>query len=153
MTSITDDGQDVTESITTDRPRPRALYFYLLGALGLGVTALIGGGTLVLDSSGELMGLPIEWLDGTPFADYLVPGVILFGVLGVGSFVVVYGLLAYRKWAWYAAVALGGALVVWIIVQLFLIQLFHVLHLIYGALGVALVALSLLPSVRTYFDQ
>ncbi len=26
--------------------------------------------------------LPSEWLDGTPFADYFIPGLILFGVVG-----------------------------------------------------------------------
>lgn len=131
-----------------DRSRPPALWLYVLGAVGLGVSALFGGGSLVLDPSGDTMEMPTAWLEGTPFADYLVPGVVLFALFGVGSFVVVYGVVRRTAWAWHAAVGLGAAQVGWIVVQVSLLRMLNVLHVVYGGLGLLLVALALTPAVR-----
>jgi hypothetical protein len=139
--------------IASGRSRPIAVWLTLVGALGLGITALFGGGTLVLDPTGGAMGMPLNWLEGTPFPNYLVPGLILFSVLGLGSFVVLYGIVRRRAWARTGTIALGVALVGWIVTQILLIQLLHVLHAIYGGLGVALIGLALHPSMRTYFDR
>ena len=139
--------------IASGRSRPIAVWLTLVGALGLGITALFGGGTLVLDPTGAAMGMPLEWLAGTPFPDYFVPGLVLFSVLGPGSFVVLYGIVRRRAWGRWGTIVLGVALVGWIVTQILLIQLVHVLHAIYGGLGVALIGLSLLPSTREYFDR
>ena len=53
----------------------------LLALLGLGT--LGGGGVLVVSSSGKLMGMPLSMLAGSPFQDFLVPGLVLFTVLGL----------------------------------------------------------------------
>jgi hypothetical protein len=98
------------------------------------------------------MGMPIEWLHGTPFADYLVPGFVLFSVLGVGALVVAGGVLTRTSWAAGGALALGVALVGWIVVQMLLIQRVHVLHALYGGLGVVLAALATRPSFRADVD-
>ena len=50
----------------------------------LGVGAIGGGAALMLGPRGEIIPLPISALAGTPFGSYLVPGLILFTVLGVG---------------------------------------------------------------------
>lgn len=152
--------QPVMPTGSDDRPRqgwgppfeetlPLGLWVYLLGALFLAVTALYGGGMLVLDPTGGSVGMPVEWLDGTPFSDYLLPGLVLFGVLGVGALAVVLWLLLRWPGARYAAVGLGVALVGWIVVQVLLLGRLHPFHLVYGGLGALLVGLALLPSVRT----
>jgi len=146
MSSATHQANNARDPTT----RPRAVWLYVVGALGLGLTALFGGGTPVSDPSGGRMEMPLEWLDGTPFADYFVPGLILFSVLGVGSFVVLYGVLRRRSWAWWAAIGLGVALVGWIVAQMLLVRMFHALHVVYGGLRVLLVALASRPSVREY---
>lgn len=51
--------------------------FLALGALG-------GGAALVLGPRGEIIPLPLTALAGSPFADYFVPGSILFLVIGLG---------------------------------------------------------------------
>lgn len=132
----------------TFRSRPIAVRLYQLGAFVLGITAFVSGGLMSLDPSGTTMGLAIEWLDGTPFRSYLVPGLVLFSVLGVGSFVVLYGIVRRRRWAWWGALALGVALVGWIVTQILLLRMYHVLQAIYGGLGLVLLALAVLPSVR-----
>lgn len=128
---------------------PIALRLYLAGAAVLAVSATAGGAMLMLDPTGSSLGLPLAWLEGSPFADYLVPGLVLFGVFGIGSLVVVYSILHRLRWAWLAAVGLGAAQVVWILVEYAIIEMFHPLHLVYAGLGVALVALALRPSVRS----
>jgi uncharacterized BrkB/YihY/UPF0761 family membrane protein len=149
-TTRTHDGRIDGPTGREQTSRPFSLWLYLAGALGLGASALFGGGMLVRDPTGASMEMPVEWLGGTPFPDYLVPGLLLFTVLGVGSFVVTYGLLRRRDWALTAAVGLGVALVGWLVVQMVLIQMFHPFHVIYGGLGVALVLLATRPSMREY---
>lgn len=135
------------------RSFPLAVWLYSLGALALGTTALWGGGLMLLDPAGTTMGLEVDWLAGTPFQDYFVPGLILFTVLGIGSFVVLYGIARRTQWAWWAAVGLGVALVGWIVTQALLLRIYHVLQLIYGALGVVLILLAVLPSTRSHLRQ
>ena len=129
--------------------RRLALWLYVVGAFGLGVTALFGGGNLLFDPSGSRMNMPAEWLAGTPFPDYFLPGLFLFTVFGVGSFAVLYGVVRRRVWAWHAALGLGILLVGWILAQMYLLQMVNVLHFVYGALGLLLAGVALLPSVRT----
>jgi len=114
----------------------------------LGVSALFGGGSLLLDPTGSTLNMSLELLSGTPFDDFFLPGLILFSVFGIGSFAVLFGILRNRRWSWFASVCLGAALVGWIVVQVFLIQTVNVLHLVYGGLGVFLTVLSLTSSFR-----
>ena len=48
-----------------------------------GLTGLLGGVQLALDPSGRRVGLAPAWLQGSPFDDYLWPGLILGSVLGL----------------------------------------------------------------------
>ena len=85
---------DTTKRLVTQSPRsprPLALWLYILGAVSLGFSALYGGAVLMLKRASDPLGMPMEWLDDTPFTDYFVPGLTLFSVFGVGSFVVVFG--------------------------------------------------------------
>ena len=58
-----------------------------LGALQafIGVGAVAGGLGLALDPSGESVGIPLELLAETPFTTFLIPGIVLFAVNGLGS--------------------------------------------------------------------
>lgn len=140
-------GTDSASS-TAHRVRPISLWLYIIGAVALGVSALLGGIMLIIDPTGGALSLPLSYLAGSPFRDYLVPGIILFGVFGIGSGVVLYGVLRWRPWAWVGAVGLGLGQIVWIAVEMWIIGELHPLHIIYGGLGLALVGLALLPSAR-----
>lgn len=131
-----------------DVSRPITLWLYVVGAAALGVSALVGGAMLVLDPSGRSLSIPISYLEGSPFPDYLVPGAILFVVFGIGSVVVLYGIARWRDWAWFGALGLGTAQVVWIGVEMLIMGELQPLHVVYSGLGVVLAALALLPSVR-----
>ncbi|WP_254769132.1 hypothetical protein [Salinilacihabitans rarus] len=135
------------------RSPPLALRAYVLGAVALGLSALYGGLALMLRRASDPLGMPLEWLDRTPFRDYFVPGLTLFTVFGVGSAAVLFGIARRRPWAWPAAVGLGLAQVCWIAVEVTLLRLFQPLHLAYGGLGAALVALATRPSVREFLTD
>ena len=142
--------------------RPKALYV-LTGLLVFqGISALFGGFMLIGDPTGGWLQMPLAALDGTPFGDYLIPGLILFLVLGVYPLVVAHALgrkapwrprsglegLTGMHWAWLASLSVGVVLVVWIFVEGLMIGFDHPLQVIYLLLGLVLIWLALLPAIR-----
>lgn len=128
-----------------------AAYGSLLAAvLTQGVSGLAGGLGLVADPSGGAVGLPLTWLDGTPFSDYLVPGLILSSVLGAFPLLVAGGLWRRRRWAWHGSLVVGAALVTWVLVEILMIGYVSrpPLQAIYGLLGLLIPGLALAPRVR-----
>ena len=103
-----------------DRPATvRRLQLALLAVVALG--ALSVGPLLVAAPDGHLVGLPQGDLAGSPFHDYLVPGLLLTG-LGAphGWALVLQARRRARAWFWTGFAA--AALVVWIAVQVLIIQ-------------------------------
>jgi hypothetical protein len=98
---------------------PNSLIRYLLGAL-LAFAALnaFGGGYYAISGA---EGVPLEWLDGSPFKDYFIPGIILFVVVG-GAFLIasiaVVAKLKFARLATFNAVAIVS---VWLLVQVLVI--------------------------------
>lgn len=107
----------------------------LQGFIGLG--ALGGGFLLVKDPSGSAMGFPLSLLEGTPFPDFLIPGIFLLVVNGMGSVVGAGLSLTKRRYAQEIAVVLGAILVAWIVIQVIIIGSISWLHLLYFILGIA----------------
>lgn len=105
------------------------------------VNALLAGPLLVLGPDGRFLGLPQEDLDGSPFADYAVPGLALagLGVLHAAAFVLQVR-RSPRAWFWSGFAAAG--LCVWIVVQLFVIEPFFLQPTLF-AMGAAEGLLSL----------
>lgn len=111
----------------------------------LSVGALGGGLVLMIAPRGEIMPLPLSALAGSPFDTYLVPGLILFGVLGLGPLVA--ARLAWRRHplAPIAAFVVGAGLLIWVAVEAAIIGYSNEppLQAIYGILGVAIVLVAL----------
>lgn len=66
-------------------------------------------------------GVPVQWLEGTPFSSYLVPSVILFVVVGG---VCLFGAIAVfqnKPFARKTAIAGAVILLIWLAVQVFFI--------------------------------
>ncbi len=53
----------------------------------LGIGALFGGIQFILAPDGHLLGVPLSMLAGTPFQSFLVPGLLLFTLVGIGPMV------------------------------------------------------------------
>jgi hypothetical protein len=116
--------------------------------------AIAGGIGLVRDPI-ENIGMPLSMLEGSPFKDYLIPGLILLIVVGLFSLLVFAGLL--RKWkpAWWLSLASGGGLIIWIITEGVMLGYLPGtgigMQIGMGVLGVAIVVLALLRPTRRYF--
>jgi hypothetical protein len=110
-----------------------------------GVSGVGGGAGLVVDPSGELLSIPQQWLQGSPFSDYLIPGLILFSILGIGPLIVAAGVRRKRPWARSAALIVGVVLAGWLATEIVMIgyQPTPPLQLIYGIVAVAIIALAL----------
>jgi hypothetical protein len=118
------------------------------------VGAIAGGIGLVQDPVDNI-GMPLSMLEGSPFKDYLIPGLILLVAVGLLALFVWAGLLRRWKPAWWLSLASGGSLVIWIITEVALLGYLPGagigLQITMGILGLAIVVLTLVRPTRRYF--
>lgn len=101
----------------------------------IGLGAVGGGLGLVLEPSGANLGIPLELLKNSPFSTYLIPGIVLLTVNGLGSLVGAAASFTRYRHAGETAMALGVFLVAWIMLQVYWIAAFHWIHALYLGLG------------------
>jgi hypothetical protein len=101
----------------------------------IGLGAVGGGLGLVLEPRGTNLGIPLELLKNSPFSTYLVPGIVLLTINGLGSLVGAAASFTRYRYAGETAMALGVFLVAWIIIQVYWIAGLHWLHALYLGLG------------------
>ncbi len=130
--------------------RPAAAWILLILLLVQGLGGVGGGLSLVLKPDGSVMGMPVSHLDGSPFSDYLIPGIILLLVLGVLPLVAAAGLWVRRSWAWYVSFAVGCGLMIWILVEITIIP-YDPLQIVFGVIGALIVLVSLTASGRRFY--
>lgn len=116
--------------------------------LATGLTAILGGVELALAPDGSLIGLPPSLLRYSPFADFLVPGLFLAGVVGVINTLAGVLVLARKPAAGGEALVGGVAMATWIGVEIALLRSFHWLHGLYMALAAAIVVVALVYEHR-----
>ncbi|MEO7046437.1 MAG: hypothetical protein ABI091_14090 [Ferruginibacter sp.] len=144
----------------------RNIYLSLLAFLGL--SAIGGGGALIISPTGKLLGgLPLSILERSPFNDFLVPGIILFVVLGIIPSLLVFALLkkptsvfAERfnffkdmHWAWTFSIYVAFALIIWIQVETIYIQGVGWLQTFYILYAIPLILVALQPQVRNLYKK
>ncbi len=119
--------------------------YTVLGALQafIGLGAMGGGFMLVKDPSGIELGLPLSLLEGSCFADFLIPGIFLFAVNGVGSMIGAGLSFTKRRYSQEIAIVLGAILVSWIVIQVVIIKSFHWVQVFYFILGVVELGIGL----------
>ncbi|HSB67476.1 MAG TPA: hypothetical protein VLD65_12940 [Anaerolineales bacterium] len=110
--------------------------------------AIAAGFIFIKDPSGASLGFSVSILEGSIFPDFLVPGLFLFLVNGVGSLVGAVLSFTKNRYAAPAAMALGAILVAWIVIQVSIIRSIHWLHGLYFGLGLVEFALGVLLSRR-----
>ncbi len=116
----------------------------------LGIGALAGGAALLLKPDGSVMQFSTDLLEGSPFADYTIPGLILGGLFGVGSLLL--AVLAYRREpiAPFLILALGVGQMVWIVVELAIIREFSFLHIVMFTTGLLLAVVAVAWGMPTW---
>jgi hypothetical protein len=128
-------------------PRPalgRAGILAVVFLVLLGLGAAAGGIALVARPDGSIMHFDVSLLAGSPFSDYLVPGLILGGLFGAGSLAT--AALGVRRvgLAPFLAFAIGCGQMIWIVVELAIIKEFSFLHPTMFAIGL-IIALASVP--------
>jgi len=110
-----------------------------------GIGALYGGFSLITDPTGDKLQLPLNYLEPTPFRNYLVPGIVLLLVNGIFSFFTLSTIILKNKRASLYIMAQGILLSGWIIVQIILLQMFYApLHGTLLAIGILLTICGLI---------
>ena len=136
------------------------LLLFLMVLLGLG--AIFGGAMLILSPSGKAFGMPLGLLTHTPFHSFLVPGIVLFSLLGVFPSITAYALFKRTAskigamcncypdmhWAWTFCIYTGFALIGWIQIEMMLLRAVHWSHTLYMFWATAIIFVALLPQVR-----
>ena len=119
----------------------------LLTVLGYEAAGCLSGGSLLIAApDGRLMDMPVDIMHGA-FHDFLIPGIILFGlgILTTAAFVAV---LRRKHSDWIMACLALGGLAIWFWVEIAVLQKLHWLHLMWGLPVIvgALLAIPLIPS-------
>jgi hypothetical protein len=128
---------------STSAPLPGIARVTIALEIFLGVGALFGGAALILGPDGHLLGMPTKVLAGSPFSSFLVPGIILFTVLGLAPLVAAVMTIRRQAYASLAAVAVGVALIGWISVEMVVLAGFgSVVWAFYLVLGACLAAIG-----------
>lgn len=118
------------------------LYRFLFGLhLFVGIGAVFGGMAAILNPQKPL-GISIEALKNSPFDDFLIPGIILFTIIGLGNIIAAIAIYFRSKFHCYISSVFNWALVIWIIVQVIMLRSVAAPHIIYFIIGLIGVVLS-----------
>jgi hypothetical protein len=147
----------------------KSLACYLLISLHilLGIGAIFGGGTMILSPDGSILQMPLKMLQHSPFNNFLIPGLILFAVLGVIPLITAIFLFTEKPikavekiniyknthWSWNISLYIGFTLIIWITVQMYMIKGIALIHVFYILLGLLIQFITLLPSVKDHYSK
>ncbi len=144
----------------------RNIFLILLGFLGLG--AIGGGALLIISPTGELIGIPLSEFKNIPFDSYLIPGIILFSVLGLIPLSLIIALLKKpgsrlaeqfnvfkdMHWSWTYSIYIAFILIGWVHIQLIFLQSsVHWLHSFYLFFAIVIMIIALLPQIRSLYKK
>lgn len=109
-----------------------------------GLSGLAGGYGLTADPSGKGVQMPIGLLAGSPFHDFLIPGLVLLIFIGLSSLIV--ACLTIIRYKYYPLLLIYQGLTVWVwlSVQIAVIKTLDPLQLVYGLIGLGLVLCGVL---------
>ena len=146
------------------RPFSSRVLIALVFVLGIG--AFVSGPMLFLVPDGSLMKMSADILKGTPFPDYLIPGIVLFIFIGLYPLVVCIGLakrswksleainpLKTFHWSWTASLVAGIALLIWIAAETLWLGYVSFLQPVMAVWGILILLFALLPGVKRYYRK
>jgi hypothetical protein len=116
------------------------LLFILVSFIAL--TATFSGLIMMSNPDGSILKIPLSLLSGTPFKNFLLPGLLLTALVGVSNLIAVYYNILKHPLRYNWAMAGGFMISGWIIVQMILINAAHWLHFIYLGIGILIILLA-----------
>ena len=118
---------------TTKKLRVIAIVWLIL----MGLNALAAGYSFMVEPSGANVGIPLSYLQHSPFDNYFIPGLVLFTTIGLGCMLTAF--FAIRKAAFYPQLLLlqGCLLFGWIVIQMLMVRDVAWLHVVCGLSGLA----------------
>ncbi|MGM9988139.1 MAG: hypothetical protein ACI35O_13055 [Bacillaceae bacterium] len=84
----------------------------------IGLGAVPAGFILMVDPSGQSLGLDIAYLDSLLFTNYFLPGLALFLFMGIGNLVCAYFTFQDSEYCGMASIILGVLLIMYMFVQI-----------------------------------
>jgi hypothetical protein len=115
-------------------------YWPIAAVEGLVAVAAVYGGVGLM--AGNAIAMPADWLSGTPFRSWVLPGFLLLLVVAAPMAVAAVLELRRSPWAAVASVTAGAAQVGWIAAQLAIMQRYNVLQPVMMVLGLLVVLLA-----------
>jgi hypothetical protein len=106
------------------------------------IGAIPAGLSMILDPSGNDLGISPDILRDAPFRDFYIPGIFL--LVGNGVFNIIGAVLSFRKnkQAGMVGLGLGIFLVLWICFQIYFIGFIHFLQPLFLVIGIIEILLS-----------
>ncbi len=121
-------------------PRPLWISLTIVAWFNL-LSAVVGAVGLIAFGG---MGIPLEWLDASPFTTYLWPGVILGAVVGGSQVLALFAMRGRYLLAGGVSVAAGLVMMTWIFVEIAMMLVWSPLQGVYFSAGLIQVALAAL---------
>lgn len=118
----------------------KTLLFLLVSFIA--VTATLSGLMMINNPDGGIMNLQLSLLAGTPFKDFLVPGILLTTIVGgVNLLAIFYNMQRDpNRYNW--AIAGGIMITGWIVAQIILIHAANWLHFLYLGIGILIILIA-----------
>lgn len=131
------------------------------------LSGLFGGFSLIAEPSGASLRMPLDFLEGTPFNTYFIPGMILFLLLGVLPGITFIGLIGRKHWrwaqqinthrnkhwSWTFSIYTSIILILWIDFQIMLIGYENFIQTLYALVGAAILIFALMPGSMRYYTK
>lgn len=104
----------------------------------------LAGGLVAITSPQKPLGVSVEALKNSPFSNYLIPGILLFTVIGLGNVFSAVMILFKSRAQGYISSVFSWALVIWIVVQCIMLSMVAYLHVVFFTIGLIEAILSAL---------
>ena len=118
----------------------KILLFFLVSFTAL--TSALSGLLMIINPNGEILNLPLKLLEGTPFKNFMIPGILLLIIVGginlLAAFFYVRNHPKRYNWTMAGGVIISG----WIISQMIIIHAVHWMHILYLTIGISVILLS-----------
>lgn len=96
----------------------------------ISISGFSGAGAALLPRGAASMGITTELLRFAPFSTFMIPGIFLLVVFGIGNLVITTLVMMKKDSFLYALLLLGIILLLWLVIQSVMIRLLTVQHIV-----------------------